>query len=138
MPTDWREEVLANADAVAAEQSHELTLRYPSNPQLRALDLRSHWSSASAASPISTAFGDISSGCCRESNPISSREPRMPSTSTRRPTSPPWSADIGWGQTRPGDLQRPTDLDLDWRCRVVNVDAVRSEYSRHRQRQRQR
>jgi pimeloyl-ACP methyl ester carboxylesterase len=39
MPTDWQEEVLAHADAVAAEQSHELTLRYPSNPQLRALDL---------------------------------------------------------------------------------------------------
>jgi pimeloyl-ACP methyl ester carboxylesterase len=39
MPTAWREAVLAHADAVAAERSHELILRYPSDPQLRALDL---------------------------------------------------------------------------------------------------
>jgi pimeloyl-ACP methyl ester carboxylesterase len=39
MPEAWREAVLAHAGAVAAEQNHELTLRYPSNAQLRALEL---------------------------------------------------------------------------------------------------
>jgi pimeloyl-ACP methyl ester carboxylesterase len=39
MPAEWREGVLADADAVVAEQPHELTLRYPSSDQLRELDL---------------------------------------------------------------------------------------------------
>jgi pimeloyl-ACP methyl ester carboxylesterase len=39
MPAQWREGVLDHAEAVAAEQSHELTTRYPSNDQLRGLDL---------------------------------------------------------------------------------------------------
>jgi 3-oxoadipate enol-lactonase len=39
MPADWREGVLAHADAVAAEQPHEVTLSYPSSAQLRELDL---------------------------------------------------------------------------------------------------
>jgi pimeloyl-ACP methyl ester carboxylesterase len=39
MPEEWRETVLAHADAVAAEQPHEVTTRYPSSEQLRGLDL---------------------------------------------------------------------------------------------------
>jgi 3-oxoadipate enol-lactonase len=39
MPAEWREDVLAHADAVAAEQPHEVTLSYPSSDQLRGLDL---------------------------------------------------------------------------------------------------
>jgi pimeloyl-ACP methyl ester carboxylesterase len=38
MPEDWREGVLSHAAAVAAEQPHELTLRFPSADQLRRLD----------------------------------------------------------------------------------------------------
>jgi pimeloyl-ACP methyl ester carboxylesterase len=39
MPADWREGVLGHADAVAAEQPHEVTLSYPSSAQLRGLDV---------------------------------------------------------------------------------------------------
>jgi pimeloyl-ACP methyl ester carboxylesterase len=39
MPEAWRERVLARAGAVAAEQPHEVTTRYPSSGQLRGLDL---------------------------------------------------------------------------------------------------
>jgi pimeloyl-ACP methyl ester carboxylesterase len=39
MPSEWRVGVLAHADAVAAEQPHEVTTRYPSSAQLRHLDL---------------------------------------------------------------------------------------------------
>jgi pimeloyl-ACP methyl ester carboxylesterase len=39
MPEEWREGVLAHADAVAAEQDEEVSLRYPSSAQLRALEL---------------------------------------------------------------------------------------------------
>jgi pimeloyl-ACP methyl ester carboxylesterase len=39
MPADWRDGVLDHANAVAAEQSEETTLRYPTSDQLRSLDL---------------------------------------------------------------------------------------------------
>jgi pimeloyl-ACP methyl ester carboxylesterase len=39
MPDDWREGVLDRADAVAAEQTHEVSTRYPSADQLRLLDV---------------------------------------------------------------------------------------------------
>jgi pimeloyl-ACP methyl ester carboxylesterase len=39
MPREWREGVLDHAEAVAAEQSQEVSTRYPSSEQLRALDL---------------------------------------------------------------------------------------------------
>jgi pimeloyl-ACP methyl ester carboxylesterase len=39
MPAEWRDGVLDHADAVAAEQSHEVSTRYPSADQLRDLDL---------------------------------------------------------------------------------------------------
>jgi pimeloyl-ACP methyl ester carboxylesterase len=39
MPAEWRNGVLDHADAVAAEQSHEVSTRYPSADQLRGLDL---------------------------------------------------------------------------------------------------
>jgi pimeloyl-ACP methyl ester carboxylesterase len=39
MPAEWRSGVLDHAEAVAAEQSHEVSTRYPSSDQLRALDL---------------------------------------------------------------------------------------------------
>lgn len=39
MPAEWRDGVLDHADAVAAEQSHEVSTRYPSADQLRGLDL---------------------------------------------------------------------------------------------------
>jgi 3-oxoadipate enol-lactonase len=39
MPEDWREGVLSHADAVAAEQDEEVSLRYPSSAQLRELEL---------------------------------------------------------------------------------------------------
>jgi pimeloyl-ACP methyl ester carboxylesterase len=39
IPAEWREGVLAHANAVAAEQSREVALRYPSNAQLRELEL---------------------------------------------------------------------------------------------------
>jgi pimeloyl-ACP methyl ester carboxylesterase len=39
MPAEWRDGVLDHADAVAAEQSDETTLRYPTSDQLRSLDL---------------------------------------------------------------------------------------------------
>jgi pimeloyl-ACP methyl ester carboxylesterase len=38
MPAEWREQVLAHAGAVAAEQAQEISLRYPGRAQLRALD----------------------------------------------------------------------------------------------------
>jgi len=38
MPAEWRDQVLDHADAVAAEQSHEVSTRYPSADQLRSLD----------------------------------------------------------------------------------------------------
>jgi pimeloyl-ACP methyl ester carboxylesterase len=37
MPAEWRAGVLVHADAVAAEQPHEVTLSYPSSDQLRGL-----------------------------------------------------------------------------------------------------
>jgi pimeloyl-ACP methyl ester carboxylesterase len=39
MPVEWREGVLSHADAVRAEQDEEVSLRYPSKAQLRALEL---------------------------------------------------------------------------------------------------
>lgn len=39
MPAEWRDGVLDHADAVAAEQSQEVTTSYPASDQLRALDL---------------------------------------------------------------------------------------------------
>jgi pimeloyl-ACP methyl ester carboxylesterase len=39
MPTEWREGVLSHADAVAAEEVEEVSLRYPSRAALRALEL---------------------------------------------------------------------------------------------------
>jgi pimeloyl-ACP methyl ester carboxylesterase len=39
MPAEWRDGVLDHTDAVAAEQSHEVSTRYPSADQLRGLDL---------------------------------------------------------------------------------------------------
>ena len=39
LPAEWRGGVLDHADAVAAEQSHEVSTRYPSADQLRGLDL---------------------------------------------------------------------------------------------------
>jgi pimeloyl-ACP methyl ester carboxylesterase len=39
MPREWRDGVLDHANAVAAEQSHEVSTRYPSTEQLRGLDL---------------------------------------------------------------------------------------------------
>jgi pimeloyl-ACP methyl ester carboxylesterase len=38
MPEEWREGVLSHADAVAAEQDEEVSLRYPSKAQLRGLE----------------------------------------------------------------------------------------------------
>jgi pimeloyl-ACP methyl ester carboxylesterase len=49
MPDEWREGVLAHADAVAAEQDEEVSLRYPSSAQLRELDL-----------PVAIAIGELS------------------------------------------------------------------------------
>jgi 3-oxoadipate enol-lactonase len=40
MPADWRERVTGYADQIAAEQPQEVTTRYPSSEQLRALDLQ--------------------------------------------------------------------------------------------------
>jgi pimeloyl-ACP methyl ester carboxylesterase len=40
MPSEWREQVLSHAAAVAAEEAQEISLRYPSNCSLRDLDLR--------------------------------------------------------------------------------------------------
>jgi pimeloyl-ACP methyl ester carboxylesterase len=39
MPAEWRDGVLSHAEAVAAEQSHEVSTRYPSSDQLRRVDL---------------------------------------------------------------------------------------------------
>ncbi len=39
MPSEWREDVLSHAKAVAAEQDLEVSLRYPSRDDLRRLDL---------------------------------------------------------------------------------------------------
>jgi pimeloyl-ACP methyl ester carboxylesterase len=39
MPAEWRDVVLDHADAVAAEQSHEVSTRYPSADQLRGLGI---------------------------------------------------------------------------------------------------
>jgi pimeloyl-ACP methyl ester carboxylesterase len=39
MPGEWREQVLSHATAVAAEETHETSLRYPPRAALRALDL---------------------------------------------------------------------------------------------------
>jgi pimeloyl-ACP methyl ester carboxylesterase len=39
MPDEWRERVLSRADAVAAEQDEEVSLRYPSRRDLAKLDL---------------------------------------------------------------------------------------------------
>src|SRR5207253_7090547 len=39
MPAEWREHVLSHAAAVAAEEPHETSLRYPSRAALGALDL---------------------------------------------------------------------------------------------------
>jgi 3-oxoadipate enol-lactonase len=39
MPDDWREGVLSHAEAVAAEQPHEVTLRYPSSASLEHLEI---------------------------------------------------------------------------------------------------
>jgi 3-oxoadipate enol-lactonase len=39
MPAEWREGVLSHADAVAAEEAEEVSLRYPPRAALRALDL---------------------------------------------------------------------------------------------------
>jgi pimeloyl-ACP methyl ester carboxylesterase len=39
MPGEWREQVLSHATAVAAEETHETSLRYPPRAALRAFDL---------------------------------------------------------------------------------------------------
>jgi pimeloyl-ACP methyl ester carboxylesterase len=52
MPEDWREGVLSDADAVAAERPHEVTLRYPSADQIRRLDL-----------PVTIVLGERSQRC---------------------------------------------------------------------------
>jgi pimeloyl-ACP methyl ester carboxylesterase len=49
MPEDWRDGVLSRADAVAAEQDEEVSIRYPSRAQLKALNL-----------PVSTVIGERS------------------------------------------------------------------------------
>ena len=49
MPEDWREGVLSHADAMAAEQPHEVTLRYPSRADLARLDL-----------PVTIVVGELS------------------------------------------------------------------------------
>jgi 3-oxoadipate enol-lactonase len=49
MPDDWREGVLSRAHAVAAEQSHEVTLRYPTRAALGRLDL-----------PVTIVIGELS------------------------------------------------------------------------------
>jgi pimeloyl-ACP methyl ester carboxylesterase len=49
MPAEWREQVLSHAAAVAAEQAQEVTLRYPTQAALRALEL-----------PVTVVVGDRS------------------------------------------------------------------------------
>jgi pimeloyl-ACP methyl ester carboxylesterase len=48
MPDEWREGVLSHADAVAAEQDEEVSLRYPSRRDLANLDL-----------PVDIVVGDL-------------------------------------------------------------------------------
>jgi pimeloyl-ACP methyl ester carboxylesterase len=48
MPDEWREGVLSHADAVAAEQAEEVSLRYPSRKDLANLDL-----------PVGIVVGDL-------------------------------------------------------------------------------
>jgi 3-oxoadipate enol-lactonase len=49
MPLEWRNGVLDHADAVAREQSHEVSTRYPSSEQLGSLDI-----------PVTIAIGERS------------------------------------------------------------------------------
>jgi pimeloyl-ACP methyl ester carboxylesterase len=49
MPDDWREGVLSRADAVAAEQPHEVALRYPSRNALKTLKV-----------PVTIVVGELS------------------------------------------------------------------------------
>ncbi len=49
MPDDWRESVLSRAHAVAAEQPHEVTLRYPSRAALEHLN-----------APVTIVIGELS------------------------------------------------------------------------------
>jgi pimeloyl-ACP methyl ester carboxylesterase len=39
MPTEWREQVLSHAPAVAAEEAHETSVRYPPRTEVGALEL---------------------------------------------------------------------------------------------------
>jgi pimeloyl-ACP methyl ester carboxylesterase len=54
MPSEWREGVLGYAEAVAAEQGQETTLRYPPSRSLRNLDI-----------PVTIALGELGQGYFR-------------------------------------------------------------------------